>query len=136
MMARRISAMMSSVFRCFRPSYTSPETTPTSPANFPHNERINPDYPVIIFESNSESESCAICLEELERGDEIRVLRRCMHVFHKECIDEWLPNRSVMCPICRTRAVDHDIEVNIRRAYCTTLDVGNFHTQFHIALYL
>ncbi|KAK1363481.1 RING-type domain-containing protein [Heracleum sosnowskyi] len=128
--------MISSIFRCFRPSYPAPETTLSSPVNLSHNVHINPDFPVIIYESNPESETCAICLEELECGDEIRVLRRCMHVFHKDCIDEWLPNRSMMCPVCRTRAVDREIEVNIRRAYCTTLDVGNFNTQFHIALYL
>lgn len=31
---------------------------------------------------------CAICLEELEEGNEVRKLI-CDHVFHKECIDPW-----------------------------------------------
>ncbi|KAK1363482.1 RING-type domain-containing protein [Heracleum sosnowskyi] len=125
---------MSSFFRCFRSSHPPPPLTTTSHVNMSQNER---DFPVIICELNSESESCAICLEELARGDEVRVLRRCMHVFHKDCIDEWLPSRSVMCPICRTRAVGQDVETNTRRrSNCTRLDVVNFSTHFHVAHYL
>ncbi|KAK9282584.1 hypothetical protein L1049_010801 [Liquidambar formosana] len=44
--------------------------------------------------------TCAICLSEVEEGEDLRTLRECMHSFHVPCIDMWLyshPN----CPICR-----------------------------------
>ena len=44
-------------------------------------------------------ESCAICLSEYEEGEELRVLP-CKHVFHRECIDEWLANDE-RCPTCK-----------------------------------
>ena len=43
---------------------------------------------------------CTICLNNFTRGDAIRKLR-CGHEFHKDCIDPWLLNNSVRCPICR-----------------------------------
>lgn len=42
---------------------------------------------------------CAICIAEFEHLEVIRVLR-CKHVFHKECVDEWLSLNGT-CPICR-----------------------------------
>ena len=47
-------------------------------------------------------EPCAICLEHYEEGDEIcwSHNRHCDHVFHQECIVEWLGHHNE-CPICR-----------------------------------
>lgn len=49
---------------------------------------------------------CAVCLSEFEDSDELRLLPRCSHVFHPECIDEWLGSH-VTCPVCRSDL--HDI---------------------------
>ncbi|KAK0605004.1 hypothetical protein LWI29_021794 [Acer saccharum] len=46
-------------------------------------------------------EKCSICLNEYGNQDSVRVLTRCRHMFHKHCIDQWLPGRSWNCPICR-----------------------------------
>ena len=49
----------------------------------------------------SENQSlCNICLEEFDRGDEVRKLTHCSHTFHKACIDRWL-SRVASCPICK-----------------------------------
>jgi Ring finger domain len=47
-------------------------------------------------------EPCAICLEHYEEGDQIcwSHNRHCDHVFHQECIVEWLGLHNE-CPICR-----------------------------------
>ncbi|KAM1185824.1 hypothetical protein TB2_014727 [Malus domestica] len=43
---------------------------------------------------------CAICLSEFVEGEGIRVLRRCKHGFHAQCIQKWLSSHS-SCPTCR-----------------------------------
>ena len=72
--------------------------------------------PVIIFgeflspvPSSSTSrteESCSVCLGEYMVGEEIRVLPKCNHMFHRGCIDCWLITRSPFCPICRDCVTD------------------------------
>ncbi|KAI3860045.1 hypothetical protein MKX03_003120 [Papaver bracteatum] len=44
---------------------------------------------------------CAVCLGEYEDEDELRLLTKCRHVFHRECIDGWLESHST-CPVCRS----------------------------------
>lgn len=43
---------------------------------------------------------CAICLDNLHLGDEVRDLL-CQHLFHTKCLDEWLEHNN-SCPTCRT----------------------------------
>ncbi|PKA57706.1 RING-H2 finger protein ATL2 [Apostasia shenzhenica] len=43
---------------------------------------------------------CAVCLNEFEEGEKVRLLPRCGHRFHIECIDMWFFSHST-CPICR-----------------------------------
>uniref|UniRef100_T1IKM8 RING-type domain-containing protein n=1 Tax=Strigamia maritima TaxID=126957 RepID=T1IKM8_STRMM len=45
------------------------------------------------------SDVCAICLEQPNRSQEVKVLP-CTHTFHVICIDTWLSNNST-CPVCR-----------------------------------
>ncbi|XP_042489881.1 RING-H2 finger protein ATL34-like [Macadamia integrifolia] len=51
-----------------------------------------------------ESLECAVCLNEFEDEDTIRLLPKCDHVFHPECIDAWLSKRKT-CPVCRANLV-------------------------------
>mmetsp|Transcript_167204 Transcript_167204/g.537087 ORF Transcript_167204/g.537087 Transcript_167204/m.537087 type:complete len:228 (-) Transcript_167204:92-775(-) len=46
---------------------------------------------------------CVICCDDLAEGDEVRTLP-CGHVYHKECVDEWL-QRSRLCCLCK-RPID------------------------------
>jgi E3 ubiquitin-protein ligase RNF13 len=40
-----------------------------------------------------EEESCAICLEEYQSGNELRLLP-CNHQFHALCVDAWLTTQK------------------------------------------
>lgn len=41
----------------------------------------------------------AVCLEQVDRGHEIRELR-CLHVFHRECLEKWFLGDHYNCPLC------------------------------------
>lgn len=43
---------------------------------------------------------CAVCLSEFCDGEKIRLLPKCNHGFHVECIDMWFYSHST-CPLCR-----------------------------------
>ena len=47
---------------------------------------------------------CAVCLSELSQGEKTRILPKCNHGFHVECIDMWFKSHST-CPLCRTLVV-------------------------------
>ena len=58
---------------------------------------------------------CAICLNEFEDDETLRLLPKCDHVFHPHCIGAWL-EAHVTCPVCRTNlaeqvAVEPDLEL-------------------------
>ncbi|CAN6300983.1 unnamed protein product [Urochloa humidicola] len=48
---------------------------------------------------------CAVCISELRDGDTGRVLPRCGHRFHAECVDRWFQSH-VTCPLCRAVVAD------------------------------
>ncbi|KAK1302151.1 E3 ubiquitin-protein ligase ATL6 [Acorus calamus] len=47
---------------------------------------------------------CAICINEFEDDETLRLLPKCDHVFHPECIDTWLSTHTT-CPVCRSNLV-------------------------------
>lgn len=48
--------------------------------------------------SQTEGENCAICMDQYELG-QVRKFLPCGHVFHGPCIDMWLSNSSLQCPL-------------------------------------
>ncbi|KAJ1259439.1 hypothetical protein BS78_10G155400 [Paspalum vaginatum] len=46
-------------------------------------------------------DECAVCLGELQRGEVVKQLPACAHLFHKGCIDAWRRSH-VTCPVCRS----------------------------------
>ncbi|KAJ4826133.1 hypothetical protein Tsubulata_021880 [Turnera subulata] len=43
---------------------------------------------------------CAVCLNEFQEDERLRVMPNCGHVFHIDCIDVWLQSND-NCPLCR-----------------------------------
>nr|GMC56178.1 RING-H2 finger protein ATL13-like [Ipomoea batatas]GMD24979.1 RING-H2 finger protein ATL13-like [Ipomoea batatas] len=58
------------------------------------------NYKAIIGLKNQNHFDCAVCLCEFEGEDNLRLLPKCSHAFHMECIDTWLLSHST-CPLCR-----------------------------------
>ena len=54
------------------------------------------------LDGEATADCCVICLTAYEEGDEIAWSQnpKCTHLFHRECIMEWLLKRDD-CPICR-----------------------------------
>lgn len=50
------------------------------------------------IENNDDLEVCPICMELYEMG-QVRKYLPCQHAFHSSCIDAWLKNSSMNCPI-------------------------------------
>ncbi|XP_022760597.1 RING-H2 finger protein ATL2-like [Durio zibethinus] len=66
--------------------------------------RVLKSLPVFTFSSKTHPDSsleCAVCLSEFEENESGRVLPKCNHSFHVECIDMWFHSHST-CPLCRT----------------------------------
>ncbi|KAG8087341.1 hypothetical protein GUJ93_ZPchr0010g8797 [Zizania palustris] len=47
---------------------------------------------------------CAVCLSEFDDDETLRLLPKCSHAFHTDCIDAWLASH-VTCPVCRANLV-------------------------------
>ncbi|KAJ8771600.1 hypothetical protein K2173_026777 [Erythroxylum novogranatense] len=47
---------------------------------------------------------CAVCLNEFEDSETLRLIPKCSHVFHPDCIGEWLASHTT-CPVCRANLV-------------------------------
>jgi hypothetical protein len=54
---------------------------------------------------------CVICLESFQRGDYVTWSKsmECLHVFHQECLEEWLINcKHDGCPSCRSQIINYE----------------------------
>ncbi|KAK9002910.1 hypothetical protein V6N11_060484 [Hibiscus sabdariffa] len=52
------------------------------------------------FKIGKDTLECAVCLNEFEDDETLRMIPICSHVFHPDCIDAWLSSHST-CPVCR-----------------------------------
>ncbi|XP_073292571.1 uncharacterized protein [Primulina huaijiensis] len=53
-----------------------------------------------------EGTDCAVCLNEFQEDETLRLLPKCSHAFHIPCIDTWL-NSHTNCPVCRAGIVNN-----------------------------
>ena len=56
-------------------------------------------------QSSFSQSTCPVCLDDFEPGQtQVRELP-CRHIFHPECIDIFLRDRSSLCPLCKSSAL-------------------------------
>lgn len=65
-------------------------------------------FPVIVYSAVKHLKigkgdlECAVCLGEFYDFETLRLLPKCHHVFHHDCINTWLA-AQVTCPVCRAK---------------------------------
>ena len=53
---------------------------------------------------------CAVCLSKFEDVEILRLLPKCRHAFHIDCVDQWLEKHS-SCPLCRHKVTAEDLTI-------------------------
>ncbi|KAL9185774.1 hypothetical protein ACHAXT_003551 [Thalassiosira profunda] len=56
------------------------------------------------------SSTCSICLDEFALGEKVRLLPRCNHAYHTECILPWLTERQGCCPMCKVPVLPEEMQ--------------------------
>ena len=65
-------------------------------------------FPIIVYSEFKDLKmgkaeiECAVCLNEFKEQDNLRLLPKCDHGFHMDCIDSWLACHET-CPVCRAK---------------------------------
>jgi len=80
------------------------------------NKSIQDELPVIIFNEKlrtaTADNQCAVCLGDYQKNEVLRQLPVCSHIFHKDCVDEWLVKKlhmpTVSHPSVPTRDIAHN----------------------------
>ena len=77
------------------------DSFPKMPYNLEKDSRSFTSAEGTELEEAEDKKCCSICLNDYEESEVVRVIPDCGHMFHKDCIDEWLRLHPT-CPICRT----------------------------------
>ncbi|KAI4343234.1 hypothetical protein MLD38_027762 [Melastoma candidum] len=74
---------------------------------------------------------CAICISEFNDHEMLRLLPKCDHVFHIECIDEWVSG-NVTCPVCRADLVPPSGDSSAKGGAADSLQEARDHVEVEI----
>nr|AOX49225.1 RING-H2 finger protein [Acacia koa] len=79
--------------------------------------------PVFVYSSKTHTEQveCPVCLSEFEEGETGRILPKCNHSFHVDCIDMWFKTHST-CPTCRAAVEPAPADANRPEVVITVSD--------------
>ncbi|XP_030543737.1 RING-H2 finger protein ATL78-like [Rhodamnia argentea] len=101
---------LNSIIRCalrcssLVPSETSGHNASARLANTGVKRKALKTFPVLNYTAELKlpglDAECIICLSEFATNDLVRILPKCHHAFHVQCIDKWLNSHS-SCPTCR-----------------------------------
>lgn len=82
--------------------------------------------PITIYKSSDHKEvtECTVCLTELTDGEKVRILPKCNHGFHVQCIGMWFHSHST-CPVCRASITKDAVEVGSSNFPTNVLFWGN-----------
>lgn len=58
----------------------------------------------------SMNSKCTVCQDDFNEQDDVRVLP-CEHIYHLDCIDDWLKIHSYKCPCCRKPAAEYSPKI-------------------------
>ncbi|TVU33278.1 hypothetical protein EJB05_25071, partial [Eragrostis curvula] len=59
------------------------------------------DIPVYEQPDDDAASKCPVCLNDVKEGEVVKQLPLCRHLFHQQCIDQWLRDKPT-CPVCRS----------------------------------
>lgn len=54
----------------------------------------------VLDKSILKNHQCSICLEDTMLSDKLIILQ-CKHIYHKDCLKQWVTNNSTKCCVCR-----------------------------------
>lgn len=77
----------------------------------------------VFVKKDNASLDCAVCLSEFEKNETGRILPRCNHGFHLECIDMWFLSNST-CPLCRAPVQLCPVSGPDRNPVDVVIDIG------------
>ncbi|THG05025.1 hypothetical protein TEA_014234 [Camellia sinensis var. sinensis] len=82
--------------------YVEPDT-PSATASRGLDAVVLNSLPVFVYSASASAAAleCAVCLSEFEENEKGRLLPKCNHSFHINCIDMWFHSHST-CPLCRS----------------------------------
>ncbi|KAF4358320.1 hypothetical protein F8388_014590 [Cannabis sativa] len=70
---------------------------------------------IIGINETDETHNCGVCMSRLLDHEKMRIfIPKCDHVFHADCIDNWLKNHRT-CPLCRVDFLDGPDNAQHRR---------------------
>uniref|UniRef100_A0A914HZ94 RING-type domain-containing protein n=1 Tax=Globodera rostochiensis TaxID=31243 RepID=A0A914HZ94_GLORO len=76
------------------------DTTPRMDSSSKYLNAFN-EISLTFVDKKEEAKECAICLNSIDFKEKVRPLPACNHIFHNECIEQWLRSGHNTCPICR-----------------------------------